>query len=95
MWKQNLTDAKEYVSDVFSLPKDVITNATLLYTIGQKNIYVENFKSILSYSNTEIVIKSSEGKIKVSGKGLCIDYYSIQDMKIIGQIYGITFIKGV
>ena len=95
MWKHNLTDAKDCLADVFSLPKDVVTNATLLYTIGQKNIYVENFKSILSYTDTEIGIKSSEGKVIVLGKELCIDYYSSHDMKITGQIYGITFIKGV
>lgn len=95
MWKQELMDAKERFADAFSLPKDVITNATLLYAIGQKNIYIENFKSILAYSNNEIIIKGSDGKITINGKCLCIDYYSTQDMKITGQICNVTFIKGI
>lgn len=95
MWKQELADRKERFADVFSLSKDVISNATLLYAIGQKNIYIENFKSILAYSNNEIVIKGSDGKVTVSGKNLCIDYYSTQDMKITGQIADVAFIKGV
>lgn len=95
MWKQELIDVKERFADAFSLPKDVISNATILYAIGQTNIYIENFKSILAYSNSEIMIKGSDGKITVQGKGLCIDYYSTQDMKITGQICNVTFIKGV
>ena len=48
MWKQEFVDAKERFAEAFMLPKDLVMNATLFHMIGDRDIYLENYKGILS-----------------------------------------------
>ena len=50
MWKQEFVDAKERFAEAFMLPKDLVMNATLFHMIGERDIYLENYKGILSYT---------------------------------------------
>ncbi len=57
MWKQEFVDAKERFAEAFMLPKDLVMNATLFHMIGERDIYLENYKGILSYTCHEIIVK--------------------------------------
>ena len=87
MWKQEIMDTKERFADAFMLPKDLIMNATLLHMVGGSDIYLENFRGILSYTCHEIIIKGHDCKLSICGDCLTIVYYSNDDMKISGQIH--------
>lgn len=83
----------ERFADIFSLPKDMIRNETLLHMIGDTDMYIENYKGILEYSCCKIVIKGYCSKIIICGKRLSIAYYSDEDMKITGKIQDVKIIK--
>lgn len=93
MWKQEIADIKERFADAFELPKDMVMNATLLHMIGKSDIFLENFKGIISYTSHEILIKGHECKICICGQKLLIAYYSNEDMKISGQIQEVRLIR--
>ena len=93
MWKQEIMDTKERFADAFMLPKDLIMNATLLHMVGGSDIYLENFRGILSYTNHEIIIKGYDCKLSICGDCLTIVYYSNEDMKISGQIYEVKVLR--
>lgn len=84
--KQDILSASEKFADAFSLPKDMIANATLIHMVGKSDVFVENFKGIISYSCNEIVIKGQETKYSIIGERMTIKYYSNEDMKISGYI---------
>ena len=86
MWKQEIMDTKERFADAFMLPKDVVMNATLFHMVGASDVYLENFKGILSYTCHEIIVKGHDCKLCICGNCLTIAYYSNEDMKISGQI---------
>jgi sporulation protein YqfC len=86
IFKQDLISAGEQFADAFSLPKDMVVNATLFHMIGASELLVENFKGIISYTCHEIMIKGNNVKYCVSGECLMIEYYSDDDMKISGRI---------
>lgn len=88
------TTIRERFADAFSLPKDLIAGATLLHLVGNSDIYLENFRGIISYTCTEIIIKGFNEKIYIIGECLTISYYSEEDMKISGYIKEITVSKG-
>lgn len=85
----------ERFADAYSIPKDVVAKATLLHVIGKSELYLENFKGIISYTCQEILIKGYDCKYCISGNCLVIAYYSNEDMKISGQILEVRIIRGV
>lgn len=86
MFKQDIISAGERFADAFSLPKDMVVNATLIHMIGKSDVFVENFKGIISYTCHEVIVKGYGIKFCVCGERLLIEYYSNDDMKISGKI---------
>lgn len=95
MWKEEIKGIGERFADAYSIPKDVVLNATLLHVIGKSELYLENFRGIISYTCHEIIIKGHDCKYCIRGNCLMIAYYSNEDMKISGQIEEINMIRGV
>lgn len=85
-----LSNTKEKLSDKIGFTQDVIADATIVTMEGGKRVFIENYKGILSYSDTQIVILGKVNKIIVEGCKLEIEYYTNLDMKIKGTI---SFVK--
>ena len=68
MWKEELHGIGERFADAYSLPKDMVVNATLFHIIGKNDIYLENFKGIISYTCHEILIKGYDCKYCINRK---------------------------
>ena len=91
--KQDMVSAGERFADAFSLPKDMVVNATLFHMVGTSELFIEYFKGIISYTCHSILIKGSNVKYCVCGECLTIEYYSNEDMKISGQIMEVRVIR--
>lgn len=59
---------------------------------GENDIFVENYKGILQYSDDLILLQGKNRKIELKGKKLTISYYTNEDMKIRGMIETISFL---
>ncbi|WP_461816039.1 sporulation protein YqfC [Faecalimonas sp.] len=88
MMKESL---KKKMTFATNLPKDVILGVPIITMTGQLEVYVENYKGILEYTDTMIRIRSKIGQIKVIGKNMQIEYYTNDEMKIIGHIKTIEY----
>ncbi len=80
------------LSSKLSLPKDVLLRTSVIHMIGPYEMYVENYKNIIEYTDTYIRIQAKTNKILISGKNLHIDYFCNDDMKISGRIKSIEYI---
>ncbi len=65
------------------IPKEPTFRAVLF---GESAGYFENIKSIVSYTEEEIVLALSNGCLKVEGKYLYIKKYCMGDVVICGKI---------
>lgn len=65
------------------IPSEPIFRAVLF---GECAGYFENIKSIVSYTEEEIVLALSNGCLKISGKNLYIKKYCMGDVVICGKI---------
>ena len=63
----------ESIADAWGVPKEVIMNIPKLTIMGASEIYIENHKGILSYTDTEIRVSTPMGIVRVFGNGLSID----------------------
>lgn len=61
------------------------------YNRGASEIYIENHKGILSYTDTEIRVSTPMGIVRVFGNGLSIDRIRLEDILISGQFKQIEY----
>ncbi len=90
--KQLLKISKDELVDTFSLPRDLTLGASIVTSIGNLEMVIENYKGIVEYSSNIIVVQGKKTLITVQGKALSIDYYTNDDMKITGIIHSISYV---
>lgn len=73
------------------LPKDIVGKASILTAYGKNEVWIENYKGIIEYTKEMIVIQGKNIRIRVCGTNLVVDYYSNEEMKIVGEIKTIVY----
>ena len=79
-------EARERVVAAMRLPKDVFLGELMVSVVGRRSVYVENYRSILFYTDTMLKLQGKNCKLKVCGHHLMIEYYTGEEMKINGVI---------
>ena len=77
---------KERVISAMKLPMDVFLGELVVSLIGRRAVYVENYRSILFYTDTRLKLKGKDCKLTVTGKRLFVEYYTGDNMKVTGLI---------
>ena len=91
MRRNRVTVAKENVVDRLGLPKDLLLGAINIEVTGQYEVYVENYSSIIEYTDRVIKIRGKGLSVKIGGKNLVIDWYTKNDMRIVGVIKEVIY----
>ncbi|MCI7814286.1 MAG: YabP/YqfC family sporulation protein [Lachnospiraceae bacterium] len=73
------------------IPKDLSQGAVLLSVTGRDEVFIENYKSILEYTNQRVLLQTKSGKLEVRGKNLHIVYYTCNEMRIEGILESIHY----
>lgn len=84
---------REYISDKMNLPKDVVMNLPRVSICGDREIYIENHKGLLGYTDSCISIKMDDGIMKVSGTGLRIIVMQGDRLVMNGDFSGVDYEK--
>lgn len=79
-------ERKEQLVSAMKLPMDVFLGELIVSMIGRRAVYVENYRSILLYTDTRLKIQGKGCKLNIQGKRLLIEYYTGDDMKVTGLI---------
>ena len=77
---------KERVISAMKLPMDVFLGELGVSLIGRRAVYVENYRSILFYTDTRLKLQGKDCKLTVTGKRLFVEYYTGDNMKVTGLI---------
>ncbi len=86
--KQNNHDngLKEKIISACNIPKDAALGYPITKIVGDKELIIENYRGILEYNNELIKVVTKIGQIKIMGVNLEIEYYTNDEMKIVGKI---------
>lgn len=79
----------EEIAELSGLPFQVFNNSFKVINFGNKAIYIENFKNIISFESIEIVVKLSSGIVKISGENLKIKNMNLDSIIVVGDIKGL------
>lgn len=85
---------KSRITDAAGMPKDVVLGVPIVNVTGQNEASIENYRGILEYTDKLIRILTKLGRIHIIGRGLQIEYYTNDEMKIVGHITVIEFHEG-
>lgn len=89
--KKSDVSTKELVIESLKLPKDSLLGASIVTITGNQDVFVENYRGIIEYTDCQILLQGKNGKIQICGKRLRIIYYTNEDMKINGWIESVKY----
>lgn len=74
------------VSNFFSLPPESVAGVFRMELIGAEEVYLENHKGILAYSDTEVSLHGREKIINISGENLILSAMTDAEVILRGRI---------
>lgn len=86
-----LGESKVAAVSALGLPRDVLLGDVLVSFVGRREVCIENYRSILLYTDTLVKVQARTCKVVIRGARLAIDYYTSEEMKITGQIQSLEF----
>ena len=85
-------DNLKAVCDIFDIPYDAAGNVPRITVLGEKEVYVENFKTLLEYKKDNIKLKCKSCVIALSGADFAIKAIKEGCILVCGKIEAIKFI---
>lgn len=70
--------------EAFQLPKDCTLGNMSMVMSGKTQMFIENYRNIIEYTDTSLKIQGKNGKVFISGKSICIESYNADNMLIKG-----------
>lgn len=83
----------EYLADTMRMPKDVLMDLPKISICGDKEIFIENHKGLIEYSDTVVRMKMNDGIVCVHGTDMRIVVMQYDRMVINGNFAGVTYEK--
>lgn len=71
------------------MPEDVVFELPRLTVIGDRQLYIENHKGVIHFSNEVLRLALSKGELEVSGEQLIIRTIWTDEVFVEGVIRGI------
>lgn len=85
---------KKAIVSALNLPGDVFLGEMLLFFTGSTSAVVENYRSILFFSDCTLKLQGAHTRLTVTGRGLCIEYYDREQLKLSGRFDSVQFGPG-
>ena len=82
---------KEQMTEALNLPKDLTLGAVILTITGKHEAYVENYMSLIEYTENQIRIQTRTCQLEIHGEQLAIVYYTNEEMKITGELLEVKY----
>jgi sporulation protein YqfC len=83
---------KEALIESLKFPKDVCMGALKVSMTGNREAWIENYRGILEYTDSLILLQGKTCQVCFEGTGLSVDYYTNEDMKISGCICAVRYL---
>lgn len=80
------------VTGMLDLMPDILEGATIVHVYGDENVLLENYRSIIEYSQNQIRVQGKNLKLCIFGEDLVIDRFTRDDCRIFGKIHKIEYI---
>lgn len=87
-WHQGI---KPWLIKYFALPSDVILELPRITIIGQIHVYIENHQGLVTYTDSELKLKTNKGFIQITGSSFVLKMMLPKEILLEGVIKDIQF----
>ena len=84
-------DVRRNLAENLKLPKDLLTGDVNVRIMGKREVFIENYRYIIEYSEAVLKLQCKNTKQKITGNKLVIEYYSKDEMLVKGMIDEICY----
>ncbi len=81
------------LAEILELPKDIILGIPKITMVGNLQLFIENHKGILEYTDTYIRINTKSGILQISGRNLLLKNIIYEEIIIVGEIIQMEFTR--
>ncbi|AWX55507.1 sporulation protein YqfC [Brevibacillus brevis] len=89
-WSRRL---RQLAGGVLDLPQDVVLEVPRITMIGHLQMYIENHRGVLHFSEKELRLLLTNGQMIVSGEQLVIRAILPEEVLLEGRIGGVKFLE--
>ena len=79
------------LSDKFDIPEDIIAKAPVILGCGNHRLCIENYRSIIEYTEELIKVQTKQRKIYIRWNKLVIAYFREDEMCVLGNIDSLEY----
>jgi len=83
---------REKVAKMLEIPEEVVSDRPKITTVGWKEVFIENYRGIIEFTNEIVRINSNYGVITITGKNMKIREITSEDVIITGDIENIDYV---
>lgn len=84
---------KTLLNEFGDIPADILWDLPRMTVIGQLHVYIENHKGIFSFTEHELQLYLTKGRLKISGNQLVLKILYSDEILLEGWIKELTFIE--
>lgn len=81
------------ISKIMGIPPDIVEGATIVKNYGDEYAVIENYKSIIEYTEHSVKLQGKQMKVFLLGECLCIDSFDAQECLVSGRIQEIRLVR--
>lgn len=85
---------QEQAGKILEFPPDVLENGPKVTVLGQSEIIIEDYDEVAGFSENEIIMQTSLGKLTLQGDKLTLSSIADTEIRIKGRITGLFFEEG-
>lgn len=82
---------RETIADALEFPKDAFLDLPKIILTGDKEVYIENYKGIIEYTDTLMRLNTGFRLLKIEGSTLSIKSIGTDDITVTGKIQSVEF----
>ncbi len=82
---------REKFADRLDISKEIILDSAKIVFIGNREVTVENYKSIVEYTETKIILETKPHRLKFEGNNLEVKTITREMLYIMGKISKLEF----
>lgn len=90
--EKNKAVISKMMADLLEIPKDLVLDIPKITIIGRSELYLENHRGIIEFSNQRLRINLSRGFLEILGNELEIKALLPEEIKIEGDIFSCKFV---
>ncbi|MCQ4725328.1 sporulation protein YqfC [Anaerotignum faecicola] len=84
---------KRTFAEAMELPKESILNLPLITILGREELFIENYKGIIEYSDETVRISTGIGVLKIEGRGLFLKSILPESITLMGTFTAVQYIN--